>query len=162
MMDGVSRGLMDSQARRRHPAPGRRSGRPADRGDPGGRSRLRHRPRGHRDGKGVPALEVRRLRPGHRRVDAARAEAAALGLTNAAFETLDVAALPAAPPFDAICAFDAIHDQADPGGVLARAHAALGPGGTLLMMDVKAASDLADNLDDPFDSAYIARKALRP
>ena len=95
-------------------------------------------------------------------IDAARAEAAALGLTNAAFETLDVAALPAAPPFDAICAFDAIHDQADPGGVLARAHAALGPGGTLLMMDVKAASDLADNLDDPFDSVYIARKALRP
>ena len=61
-----------------------------------------------------------------------------------------MAALPADPPFDAVCAFDAIHDQADPAGVLARAHAALVPGGTFLMMDVKAASDLEDNLDNPF------------
>jgi len=82
-------------------------------------------------------------------IEAARAEAAELGLTNATFDTLDVAALPAVPPFDAICAFDAIHDQADPAGVLARAHAALAPGGTFLMMDVKAASDLEDNLDNP-------------
>lgn len=80
----------------------------------------------------------------------ARAEAAELGLTNATFETLDVTDMPTAPPFGAICAFDAIHDQADPAGVLSRARAALAPGGTFLMMDVKAASDLEDNLDNPF------------
>jgi SAM-dependent methyltransferase len=83
-------------------------------------------------------------------IDAARAEAAAAGLTNAMFETLDVAALPADPPLDAVCAFDAIHDQADPAGVLARTRAALVPGGTFLMMDVKAASDVEDNLGNPF------------
>ncbi|PVZ05003.1 class I SAM-dependent methyltransferase [Actinomycetospora cinnamomea] len=83
-------------------------------------------------------------------IDAAQAEAAEIALINATFEVLDVAALPADPPFDAVCAFDAIHDQADPAGVLARAHAALVPGGTFLMMDVKAASDLEDNLGNPF------------
>ena len=66
------------------------------------------------------------------------------------FETLDVAALPAVPRFDTICAFDTIHDQADPSGVLGRAHAALDPGGTFLMMDVKAASDLEDMGRSPF------------
>lgn len=83
-------------------------------------------------------------------IEAARAEAAGLGLTNASFGTLDVAALPLDPPFDAVCAFDAIHDQADPAGVLARTHAALVPGGTFLMMDVKAASDVEDNIGNPF------------
>ena len=82
-------------------------------------------------------------------IAAARAEAAELAPGNATFEILDVAALSTVPRFDAICAFDAIHDQADPSGVLGRAHAALNPGGTFLMMDVKAASDLEDNLDNP-------------
>ena len=83
-------------------------------------------------------------------IDVARAEAAELELSNAAFEVLDVADLPSDPPFDAMWAFDAIHDQADPAGVLARAHAALTADGTFLMMDIKAASDLEDNLDNPF------------
>lgn len=83
-------------------------------------------------------------------IDIARAEAAALGLSNARFETLDVSQLRTDPPFGAVCAFDAIHDQADPAEVLARARAALAADGTFLMLDIKAASDLQDNLDNPF------------
>jgi SAM-dependent methyltransferase len=82
-------------------------------------------------------------------IDMARAEAAAWGLTNASFEVLDVAALPADPPFDAVFAFDAIHDQADPAGVLAAVRRALLPDGVFAMMDVKAASRLEDNLGNP-------------
>ncbi len=82
-------------------------------------------------------------------IDRARAEAAAWGLTNATFEVLDVAALPADPPFDAVFAFDAIHDQADPAGVLAAVRRALTPDGVFAMMDVKAASRLEDNLGNP-------------
>jgi SAM-dependent methyltransferase len=82
-------------------------------------------------------------------IDGARAEAAELGLSNAAFEVLDLADLPNDLPFEAMCAFDAIHDQVDPARVLARAHAALTAEGTLLMMGIKAASDLEDNLDNP-------------
>jgi SAM-dependent methyltransferase len=62
---------------------------------------------------------------------------------------LDVAELPPEPQFDLITAFDAIHDQVDPATVLRRIHEALAPDGTFLMIDIRAASDLADNLDNP-------------
>ncbi|MFC5993301.1 methyltransferase domain-containing protein [Pseudonocardia hispaniensis] len=82
-------------------------------------------------------------------IEAARAETTAWGLRNAAFEVLDVTRLPVEPPFAAVFAFDAIHDQVDPAGVLARVRAALGPGGVFVMMDVKAASALEDNVGNP-------------
>ncbi len=79
-----------------------------------------------------------------------RAEAGEAGLTNVSFTELDVVELPTEPPFDVVFAFDTIHDQADPARVLSRVHDALAPGGTFVMMDTKAATDLADNLDNPF------------
>lgn len=83
---------------------------------------------------------------------AARAEAAAWGLTNATFETRDVAALGAEAEFDLVTAFDAIHDQAHPATVLANIHRSLRPGGTFLMVDIKADSRLENNLDLPWAS----------
>lgn len=82
-------------------------------------------------------------------IDAARAEAADYELSNASFEVLDATQLPAEPPFDAVFAFDAIHDQVDPAAVLDRIHTALVPGGVFVMMDIKANSALEDNLDNP-------------
>lgn len=79
----------------------------------------------------------------------ARAEAADWGLTDVSFEVLDVAQLPTEPPATAVFAFDAIHDQADPAGVLSRARAALEPGGWFVMVDIKAASALEDNVGNP-------------
>ena len=79
----------------------------------------------------------------------ARTEASKWGLTNAFFEVCDAARLPLDPPFDAIFAFDAIHDQADPAGVLTRIHQALEPGGVFVMLDIKAASALEDNVGNP-------------
>jgi SAM-dependent methyltransferase len=79
-------------------------------------------------------------------VIAARAEAAAWRLGNASFETCDAAALPVDPPFAAVFAFDAIHDQVDPAAVLRRIHEALEPGGVFVMFDIKAASALEDNV----------------
>ncbi len=40
-----------------------------------------------------------------------------MGLSNTRFAVLDVAKLPAAPRFDLITAFDAMHDQLDPAAV---------------------------------------------
>ncbi|MGY1782959.1 methyltransferase domain-containing protein [Geodermatophilus sp. SYSU D01036] len=80
----------------------------------------------------------------------ARAEAADQALANAAFEVCDATEVPVDPPFGAVLAFDAIHDQADPAGVLARIRRALEPGGVFLMMDIRAASALEDNLGNPF------------
>jgi SAM-dependent methyltransferase len=79
----------------------------------------------------------------------ARAEAGARQITNASFVTQDIAALQTPVPFDLITAFDAIHDQADPAGVLRRIRAALAPGGTFLMVDVCASSNLEDNVGVP-------------
>ncbi|CAL9488339.1 Trans-aconitate 2-methyltransferase [Actinosynnema sp. ALI-1.44] len=82
-------------------------------------------------------------------IDQARAEADRLGLANAHFRVLDAVALPADPPLDAVFAFDAIHDQADPAGVLRAVHDALKPGGTFVMFDVRGSSDLAEDVANP-------------
>jgi len=79
----------------------------------------------------------------------AGARAAARGLDNASFVVQDIAKLETPTPFDLITAFDAIHDQADPAGVLRRVRAALERGGTFLMLDVCASSELADNVGVP-------------
>ena len=79
-----------------------------------------------------------------------RAEATSMGLTNATFEAVDVLrSLPTDPPFDVLFAFDAIHDQHDPAGVLSRMRTSLREGGTLFMLDIKASSNLVDNMADP-------------
>jgi SAM-dependent methyltransferase len=77
------------------------------------------------------------------------ARAAARGLDNASFVVQDIAKLETPTPLDLITAFDAIHDQADPAGVLRRVRAALGRGGAFLMLDVCASSELADNVGVP-------------
>jgi SAM-dependent methyltransferase len=79
-----------------------------------------------------------------------RAEATAWGLTNATFELCDVATLDRHDAFDVITAFDAIHDQAHPAQVLAAVARALRAGGTFLMVDIRAASAVEDNLDLPW------------
>jgi SAM-dependent methyltransferase len=79
-----------------------------------------------------------------------RSEAAAWGLSNATFELCDVATLDLPNAFDVITAFDAIHDQAHPARVLAAITEALRPGGTFLMVDIRAASAVEDNFDLPW------------
>jgi SAM-dependent methyltransferase len=79
----------------------------------------------------------------------ARSEAAAAGLANARFEVRDAAALTVEEPFDVVFVFDAVHDQVAPDAVLERIHAALAPGGTFVMVEPRASSDLAGNLANP-------------
>ena len=86
----------------------------------------------------------------------ARAEAAAWGLTNARFVLQDAATLDHPGAFDLITAFDAIHDQVSPRRVLANIARALRPGGTFLMVDVAASSNLEDNVGVPFAAAMYA------
>lgn len=89
-----------------------------------------------------------------------RAEAREESLDNVHFETCDVLELPDEPPFDVIMGFDVIHDQADPAGVLRRVHRALVPGGTFLMMDIKASSHLEHNVGNPLAPFLYAVSTL--
>ena len=79
----------------------------------------------------------------------ARTDAARRGVANAAFVAADVAQLDMTDAFDVITAFDAIHDQAQPAEVLKNIYRALRPGGTFLMVDIKASSRLENNIGAP-------------
>jgi SAM-dependent methyltransferase len=87
-------------------------------------------------------------------LEQARAEASAMGVGNVSFVAQNVAQLPPEPQFDLITAFDAIHDQVAPAEVLRRIRSALAPGGTFLMLDICASSNLEDNVDAPM-SAFV-------
>lgn len=89
-------------------------------------------------------------------------EAAGLGLSNATFETHNLADLDKASKaeaYDVITVFDAIHDQAQPARVLENIYRALRPGGVLLMADIKASSRLEDNVGVPM-STYLYTTSL--
>jgi SAM-dependent methyltransferase len=90
----------------------------------------------------------------------ARAEAAAAGLANVSFEIRDVAHLCVDRPFDVVFVFDAVHDQADPSGVLERVHEALVPGGVFVMKEPRLSSNLEDNIGNPFAPMTYATSTL--
>ncbi len=79
----------------------------------------------------------------------AQGQARQLGLSNISFAALDAAQLDEVARYDLICTFDAIHDQADPAQVLSNIRRALRPGGTYLMQDIRASSELHQNLEHP-------------
>lgn len=58
--------------------------------------------------------------------------------------------------YDVITVFDAIHDQAHPARVLENIYRALRPGGVLLMVDIKASSQLEDNIGVPLATYLYA------
>ncbi len=82
------------------------------------------------------------------------AEAARLGLTNATFESHNLAQLDKREAYDVITVFDAIHDQAQPARVLENIHRALRPGGVFLMADIKASSRLEENVGVPMSTYH--------
>jgi 2-polyprenyl-3-methyl-5-hydroxy-6-metoxy-1,4-benzoquinol methylase len=77
------------------------------------------------------------------------AESKRLGLTNTTFEQHDLANMDVTDAYDVITAFDAIHDQAHPDRVLHNIYQALRPGGVFLMVDIKASSQLEENIGVP-------------
>jgi SAM-dependent methyltransferase len=82
----------------------------------------------------------------------ARKQAMKRGLSNVTFERRDLtgfAESAEAELFDLVTAFDAIHDQITPQSVLDGIHRTLKPGGTFLMQDIRASSNLENNLDHP-------------
>lgn len=79
----------------------------------------------------------------------ANKEAAENGLANVRFEVRDAANFGDVEQYDLITSFDAIHDQADPAGMLAAIAKALRPDGVYLVQDITGSSHLEKNLDLP-------------
>ncbi len=82
-------------------------------------------------------------------LQAARDEAAALGLVNIEFEQRDLAETPLSGPYELVTAFDAVHDQRDPAGLLASVRRSLAADGVFLMQDIAGSSELHRNYDHP-------------
>lgn len=93
-------------------------------------------------------------------IRAARAEATAMGLRNAHFEVCDATAVPTEPKFDAVFAFDAIHDQVAPAAVLRRVRDALTPDGLFFMMDFKGSSDVDQDRANFFAPFYYSASVM--
>ena len=79
----------------------------------------------------------------------ARRVAADEGLENVRFEVRDAAELGETHAWDLVTTFDAVHDQANPGRVLANIRRALRPAGVYLMQDIAGSSRLEKNFDHP-------------
>jgi Cyclopropane fatty acid synthase and related methyltransferases len=79
----------------------------------------------------------------------ARLEAETLGISNVRFDVRDAAAIGEKHAYDLITSFDAIHDQANPAGMLASIELALKPDGVYLIQDITGSSHLEKNLDLP-------------
>jgi 2-polyprenyl-3-methyl-5-hydroxy-6-metoxy-1,4-benzoquinol methylase len=84
----------------------------------------------------------------------AQASAAERGLTNITFRVQDVARIDQPEAFDLITAFDVIHDQAQPAVVLSQVNASLKPGGTFLMQDIAASSNVEENISNPLGPMF--------
>jgi 2-polyprenyl-3-methyl-5-hydroxy-6-metoxy-1,4-benzoquinol methylase len=80
-------------------------------------------------------------------IERARREAEEVRLRNVTFEVKDIATIDDPGRYELVTSFDVIHDQARPREVLRAIRDALAPGGTFLMVDFAASSDLEDNVD---------------
>ncbi|WP_435610406.1 class I SAM-dependent methyltransferase [Streptomyces sp. C10-9-1] len=83
----------------------------------------------------------------------ARAEAERRGVRNVGYTVADSAGFTGS--YDLVTAFDVIHDLAEPAGTLALVARSLREGGTFLMGDMDASSNLEENIGHPFGPALF-------
>ena len=92
-------------------------------------------------------------------IDAARDAAAAAGVAvNTSFEVASAATFPG-DGFDLVCYFDSLHDMGDPVGALRHARAALGPDGTVMLVEPAAGDALEENLN-PIGRVFYGASTL--
>lgn len=86
----------------------------------------------------------------------ASGQALAAGLANVRFETRDLTGFDEVARYDLVCSFDAVHDMADPAGLVRSLRRALRPGGVYLMQDIGGSARLENNRDVPFAAFLYA------
>ncbi|OLS20619.1 MAG: Trans-aconitate 2-methyltransferase [Candidatus Heimdallarchaeota archaeon LC_2] len=100
-------------------------------------------------GKNFPNSEITGYDFSEIGIAAAKDETKTLGLSNVNFELQNIEEMNGKRKFNFITAFDCIHDQAKPALVLKRIAESLEDDGTFLMVDIKAGSNVADNMEHP-------------
>jgi len=93
-------------------------------------------------------------------VEEATSKAESLGSNNVIFESKDISKLNEPSAYDLIFAFDVIHDQAQPRVVLKNVAHALRHDGVFLMVDIRASSDVHENLDHPMGPFLYATSTM--
>ena len=86
----------------------------------------------------------------------ARAVAAERRLANVHFECCDLGSQSLIGGYDLITAFDAVHDQRDPAGLLRSVRQALAQDGVFLMQDIAGSSELHQNFSHPVGTLLYA------
>lgn len=89
-------------------------------------------------------------------IEKAKNDAKYLKLNNTNFIQMDATSLKFSQKFGFIITFDAVHDQAHPDKVLKNIANNLSDGGTYLMVDIDASSNLEDNLNHPLAPALYS------
>jgi SAM-dependent methyltransferase len=74
------------------------------------------------------------------------------GLANLSFLQYDISGRASFGTYDLVLAFDAVHDQRDPQGMLNAIRRTLSDGGTFLMVDIGGSSRLENNVPHPLGS----------
>jgi len=95
-----------------------------------------------------------------RSIATARQRAAAAGVGDRVQFTQATAQDFKGGDFDLVCFFDCLHDMGDPVGAAQRAHEALKPGGTVLLVEPFANDELDDNLNPVGRLFYAASTCL--
>lgn len=106
-----------------------------------------------------PNTEVVGLDPDQSSIGAAKAEAVATGLGNISFVCDTTRTYAPTGKFDLLTSCDVVHDFAEPEATLAEMHALLKPGGTLFIVEPKAADRLEDNIH-PLGAMYYGFSIL--
>jgi 2-polyprenyl-3-methyl-5-hydroxy-6-metoxy-1,4-benzoquinol methylase len=78
-------------------------------------------------------------------IEAAKAKAAAAGVTNVEFQVARAQDF-AGNGYDFACIFDALHDMGDPVGAAKHIRETLAPGGTFMLVEPMAGDKMADNM----------------
>ncbi|MBW4709066.1 class I SAM-dependent methyltransferase [Roseobacter sp. YSTF-M11] len=78
------------------------------------------------------------------------ATARRLNLSNLTFRQQDLSQVTSLGTFDLVTAFDAVHDQKDPQGLLHLVSNSMAEGGVFLMQDIGGSRDLETNKNNPF------------
>lgn len=73
-----------------------------------------------------------------------------MNLSNLEFRAQDLSQITSLGKLDLITAFDAVHDQMDPQGLLDLVFNSLDDDGLFLMQDIGGSRDLASNIENPF------------